>query len=201
MQAYTNEEHETLRKRIRAFAENVIAPRAQELDEKEEFSVELTRKMGEAGILGINMPTEYGGGGADTLSYIIAVEELARVDSSQAATVVAHNSLGLVPLLDYGSEEQKKRLLPQLTTGEHLWAFRLTEENAGSDARGTETSGAGGRPLGHQRRQTLHHQCGNAHHPGSYPAGNDPQRTGGTQADHHFGRERYAGFLDRAHAG
>src|SRR5690554_7010028 len=84
MQAYTNEEHETLRKRIRAFAENVIAPRAQELDEKEEFSVELTRKMGEAGILGINMPTEYGGGGADTLSYIIAVEELARVDSSQA---------------------------------------------------------------------------------------------------------------------
>lgn len=140
MQAYTNEEHEALRKRIRAFAENVIAPRAQELDEKEEFSVELTRKMGEAGILGINMPTEYGGGGADTLSYIIAVEELARVDSSQAATVVAHNSLGLVPLLDYGSEEQKTRLLPQLTTGEHLWAFGLTEENAGSDARGTETT-------------------------------------------------------------
>src|SRR5690554_7911863 len=91
------------------------------LDENEEFSVELTHKMGNAGILGLNMPKEYGGRGLDTLSYIIAVEELARVDSSQAATVVAHNSLGLVPILDYGTEEQKKRLLPQLTTGEHLW--------------------------------------------------------------------------------
>ena len=139
MDPLLNEQHEALRMEIREFAEKVIAPHAARLDEKEEFSVELTKKMSEQGILGMNMPRQYGGRGLDTLSYIIAVEELARVDSSQAATVVAHNSLGLVPILDYGSEEQKEKYLPQLTKGGKLWAFGLTEENAGSDARGTET--------------------------------------------------------------
>ncbi|NLX71759.1 MAG: acyl-CoA dehydrogenase [Bacteroidales bacterium] len=140
MDPLLNEQHEALRMEIREFAEKVIAPHAARLDEKEEFSVELTKKMSEQGILGMNMPRQYGGRGLDTLSYIIAVEELARVDSSQAATVVAHNSLGLVPILDYGSEEQKEKYLPQLTKGGKLWAFGLTEENAGSDARGTETT-------------------------------------------------------------
>lgn len=140
MDPLLNEKHEKLRREIREFAEQVIAPEAARLDEEEAFSVELTKKMGDAGIFGINIPQQYGGKGLDTLSYIIAVEELSRVDSSQAATVVAHNSLGLVPILDYGTQEQKDKYLPQLTTGEKLWAFGLTEENAGSDARGTETT-------------------------------------------------------------
>jgi alkylation response protein AidB-like acyl-CoA dehydrogenase len=140
MNPLLNEQHEALRSEIREFAEKVIAPEATRLDEEEAFSVELTKKMGDAGLFGINIPQQYGGKGLDTLSYIIAVEELSRVDSSQAATVVAHNSLGLVPILDYGTQEQKDKYLPQLTTGEKLWAFGLTEENAGSDARGTETT-------------------------------------------------------------
>ncbi len=140
MNPFLNEKHEALRSEIRKFAEKVIAPEAARLDEEEAFSVELTKKMGDAGLFGINIPQQYGGKGLDTLSYIIAVEELSRVDSSQAATVVAHNSLGLVPILDYGTQEQKDKYLPQLTSGEHLWAFGLTEENAGSDARGTETT-------------------------------------------------------------
>ena len=140
MDPLINKNHEILRKEIREFAEKVIAPEAARLDQEESFSVELTKKMGQAGLLGINIPKQYGGRSLDTLSYIIAVEELARVDSSQAATIVAHNSLGLVPILDYGTRQQKDKYLPQLTTGDHLWAFGLTEENAGSDARGTETT-------------------------------------------------------------
>ncbi|ASB47675.1 acyl-CoA dehydrogenase family protein [Alkalitalea saponilacus] len=140
MNPLTQKQHEELRHRIRNFAESEIAPEAEKLDSDERFSSELTRKMGQEGILGINVPKKYGGQELDTLSYIIAVEELARVDSSQAATVAAHNSLGLVPILDYGTEAQKEKYLPKLTTGEHLWAFGLTEENAGSDARGTETT-------------------------------------------------------------
>lgn len=135
-----NNEQEEERMRVRAFAEEVIAPKATQLDENEEFSSKLTKKMGKEGLLGMVAPKKYGGQEKDTLSYIIAVEELARVDSSQAATVVAHNSLGLVPIIDYGTNEQKEKYLPQLTTGEKLWGFGLTEENAGSDARGTETT-------------------------------------------------------------
>jgi alkylation response protein AidB-like acyl-CoA dehydrogenase len=95
--------------------------------------------MGELGLMGINLPVKYGGKGLDTLSYIIAVEELARIDSSQAATVAAHNSLGIYPIFRFGTEEQKEMFLPALTTGQKLWAFGLTEKNAGSDARGTES--------------------------------------------------------------
>jgi alkylation response protein AidB-like acyl-CoA dehydrogenase len=86
------------------------------------------------------LPEKYGGIGFDTLSYIIAVEELARVDGSHAATLAAHNSLGIGPLYYYGTEEQKQKYLPKLTTGENLWAFGLTEPNAGSDSRGTKTT-------------------------------------------------------------
>ena len=137
---YLTEAHEVLRARVRAFAENEIRPRAAELDEKEEFSVELTRLMGAQGFFGLMAPGELGGQELDTLSYIIVVEELARVDSSQAATVAAVNSLGIGPLLKYGTEEQKKRFIPPLCTGEKVWAFGLTEDNAGSDAMGSETS-------------------------------------------------------------
>ena len=117
----------------------MIKPVARELDEKMNFSVEVTQKMGEAGLLGIMIPEEFGGKGLDTLSYIIAVEELARVDGSQAATVAAHNSLGLHPIYKYGTLEQKKHYLPKLTSGMHLWAFGLTEPTAGSDAKGVKT--------------------------------------------------------------
>jgi alkylation response protein AidB-like acyl-CoA dehydrogenase len=95
--------------------------------------------MGKKGLLGIQIPQKYGGQGLDTLSYIIAVEELARVDGSQAATVAAHNSLGLYPIYKYGTEEQRQHYLPRLSSGEHLWAFGLTEPTAGSDAQGVKT--------------------------------------------------------------
>jgi len=124
------------RKRVRDFAEKEIHPVAIENDENEHFPVDLTRKMGEAGLFGIAIPKEYGGQGLDTLSYIIAVEELARVDSSPAATIAAHNSLGIAPIYSYGTEEQKKKFIPGLCTGEKLWAFGLTELTAGSDAKG-----------------------------------------------------------------
>ena len=140
MYIFLNEKQEEERLKVRAFAEEVIAPEAAILDEEERFSPELTIKMGQQGLLGLVAPKEYGGEGKSTLSYIIAVEELARVDSSQAATVVAHNSLGLIPIMDYGTTEQKEKYLPKLTSGRHLWAFGLTEENAGSDARGTEAT-------------------------------------------------------------
>lgn len=136
---YTTDEHEAIRKTIRAFAEKEIKPVAQKLDETEEFSVELTAKMGEMGLFGIVVPEEYGGQGLDYLTYVICVEELARVDSSQSATVAAHNSLGIGPLLTYGSNEQKEKYLPQLCTGKALWGFGLTEPDAGSDSRGTKT--------------------------------------------------------------
>lgn len=140
MHPFLTEAHETYRLKVRDFAEREIGPVAALLDEEERFSPELTREMGRAGLLGITIPKQYGGHGLDTLSYIIAVEELARIDGSQAATVAAHNSLGLAPILEYGTDEQRQKYLPQLTTGEHLWAFGLTEVKAGSDAKGTETT-------------------------------------------------------------
>ncbi|MEI7525959.1 MAG: acyl-CoA dehydrogenase family protein, partial [Mariniphaga sp.] len=130
------------RKKVREFAENVVKPLAVLQDEKEEFPVDLTIKMGEAGLFGITMPSKYGGQGLDYLSYIIAIEELARVDSSPAATIAAHNSLGITPIYTFGTEEQRLRYLPGLCTGEKLWAFGLTENNAGSDAKGVETEAA-----------------------------------------------------------
>ena len=133
------EEQELIRQTVRDFAEREIKPIAQELDEKAEFSYDLTEKMGELGLFGMYLPEKYGGQGMDTLSYIIAVEELARVDGSQAATLAAHNSLGIGPLYYYGNEEQKLKYLPKLCTGKGLWGFGLTEPGAGSDSRGTKT--------------------------------------------------------------
>jgi len=134
-----NEHHEALRMKVRDFAEQEIAPIASELDEKEMFSVDLSNKMGELGLFGITLPGKYGGAGLDTLSYIIAVEELARVDSSQAGIIASHNSLGISPIALFGSEAQKDKYLPELTTGKKLWAFGLTEPTAGSDSQGTKT--------------------------------------------------------------
>lgn len=132
--------HIELRSRIRHFAEKEIDPLAKELDEESKFSKVLTKRLGEMGLFGITIPKEYGGQNLDTLSYIIAVEELARVDSSQAATVAAHNSLGIAPIFNYGTEIQKSNLLPKLTSGDYVWAFGLTEAAAGSDATGVKTN-------------------------------------------------------------
>ena len=134
------DEQNMIRETVRDFAEREIKPVAQELDEKAEFSYDLTRKMGELGLFGMYLPEQYGGQGLDTLSYVIAVEELARIDGSQAATLAAHNSLGIGPLYYYGTEEQKMKYLPQLCIGDALWGFGLTEPNAGSDSRGTKTT-------------------------------------------------------------
>ena len=134
------EEQNMIRDTVRDFAEREIKPVAKELDEKAEFSYDITRRMGELGLFGMNIPEKYGGQGLDTLSYIIAVEELARVDGSQAATLAAHNSLGIGPLFYYGTEEQKMKYLPGLCKGDALWGFGLTEPNAGSDSRGTRTT-------------------------------------------------------------
>jgi alkylation response protein AidB-like acyl-CoA dehydrogenase len=133
-------EQEMIRKEVRKFAQSEIAPIALELDEKEEFSAALTRKMGEMGLFGMFVSEKYDGQGMDYLSYIIAVEEIARVDGSHAATVAAGNSLGIGPLYYFGTEEQKKKYLPPLCRGEALWGFGLTEPTAGSDAGGSKTT-------------------------------------------------------------
>ena len=139
MDPFLNEEHHIIRKAVRDFAEREIKPLAAELDEKEEFSPELTKKIGELGLFGMQIPEKYGGQGSDYLSYIIAVEEIARVDGSHAATLAAHNSLGIGPIYNFGTEEQKLKFLPGLCTGDELWAFGLTEPEAGSDSRGSKT--------------------------------------------------------------
>ena len=133
-------EQEILRNSVRQFAETEIKPVAAELDEKEAFSYETMKKMGELGLFGMFVSEEYGGQGMDYVSYIIATEEIARVDGSHAATVAAGNSLGIGPLYYFGNEEQKHKYLPALCAGEALWGFGLTEPNAGSDAGNSKTS-------------------------------------------------------------
>lgn len=133
------EEQNLTRQAVRDFAEKEIAPLAQELDEKETFSVELTQKMAQLGLLGCFVSEKYGGSNMGYVSYAIAVEELARVDGSQAATIAAGNSLGIGPIYYFGDEEQKNFWLPKLCSGENLAAFGLTEPEAGSDAGSSRT--------------------------------------------------------------
>ena len=138
--SFSESEQVTLiRRSVRAFAEKEIAAVARELDEKEQFSLDLTQKMANLGLFGMIIPERYGGQGMDYLSYIVAVEELARIDGSQAATIAAHNSLGCGPIFYFGSEEQKQRFLPGISSGGRLWAFGLSEADAGSDAQATKT--------------------------------------------------------------
>lgn len=134
------EEQDLTRRAVRHFAESEIAPVAQELDEREEFSVELTQKMAEIGLLGCCVPGKYGGADMGYMSYIIAVEELARIDGSQAATIAAANSLGVGPIYEFGNDKQKSEWLPRLCSGEMLAAFGLTEPEAGSDAGNSKTT-------------------------------------------------------------
>jgi short/branched chain acyl-CoA dehydrogenase len=134
------EEQNLTRQAVRDFAEKEIDPIARELDEKEQFSIELTRKMAELGLLGCFVPEKYGGSNMGYVSYIIVVEELARVDGSQAATIAAGNSLGIGPIYYFGNEKQRQEWLPKLCSGENLAAFGLTEPEAGSDAGSSRTS-------------------------------------------------------------
>jgi alkylation response protein AidB-like acyl-CoA dehydrogenase len=134
-----DQEHQLVRSTVREFAQQRVAPVAEELDHEGRFPYELVGELAELGLMGMTIPEEYGGAGADTVSYAIAVEELTRVDSSVAITLAAHHSLGTLPIYYYGSEEQKRELLPELASGKKLAAFGLTEPDAGSDAGATRT--------------------------------------------------------------
>jgi len=133
-------EHELVRRTVREFAEQKVAPVAAELDKEHRFPYDLVADLADLGLMGMPIPEEYGGAGADTLSYAIAVEELTRIDSSVAITLAAHTSLGTMPILLFGTEEQKRQWLPDLASGRKLAAFGLTEPGAGSDAAATRTT-------------------------------------------------------------
>jgi short/branched chain acyl-CoA dehydrogenase len=133
------DEQRLLRDTVREFARSEVAPVAEELDRTKSFPYELVEQMGKLGLMGIPFPEEFGGGGADTLAYAIAIEELARVDSSVCITVAAHTSLGTMPIHLWGTREQKEEWLPELCAGRRLAAFGLTEPEAGSDAGNTRT--------------------------------------------------------------
>jgi alkylation response protein AidB-like acyl-CoA dehydrogenase len=134
-----SDEQRDIQRLVRDFAEGEVRPVAEELDRAKSFPYAIVEQLGELGLMGIPYPQEYGGGGADNLSYALAIEELARVDSSVAVTVAAHTSLGTWPIFAFGSEAQKREWLPALCSGERLAAFGLTEPEAGSDAGNTRT--------------------------------------------------------------
>src|SRR5204863_9396124 len=134
-----SDEHELVRRTVRDFAVERVAPVAEKLDREHRFPYELVAELAELGLMGLPIPEEYGGAGGDTLSYAIAIEELTRIDSSLAITVAAHTSLGTMPIFLFGSEEQKRRWLPDLASGRKLAAFGLTEPGAGSDAGASQT--------------------------------------------------------------
>lgn len=134
-----SKQHEMARQLFKEFAETEVAPLAQETDETEQFPEETVKKMGKSGFLGIPVPKEYGGQGADILTYIMCVEELSKVCGTTGVVVSAHTSLCVDPILTYGTEEQKKKYLPDLCSGKKVGAFGLTEPGAGTDAQGVQT--------------------------------------------------------------
>lgn len=137
---YFNEEHKMLRKMVREFAINEIKPLAQKIDSEGLFPHESIKKMSALGLMGIPWDTKYGGNNMDTLSLVIAIEEIGKVCASTAATMMAHTSLGTAPIAVFGTEEQKQKYLPSLASGEKIGSFGLTEPNAGSDAGNTQTT-------------------------------------------------------------
>ncbi|MBV8172506.1 MAG: acyl-CoA dehydrogenase family protein, partial [Candidatus Eremiobacteraeota bacterium] len=128
-----------VQKLCREFAEAEIAPHAAKWDENSEFPLACVQKMAALGLLGLPIPEKYGGAGADTVSYALAVMEIGRADASVGITMAAHVSLGTSPFLSFGNEAQKQQYIPPLARGEKLWSFGLTEPNAGSDAGATAT--------------------------------------------------------------
>jgi alkylation response protein AidB-like acyl-CoA dehydrogenase len=137
---YLTPAHEQLRARVREFAVAEIAPVARQLDEESRFPWENVRKMADMGLFGVNVPTALGGQGHDYLSYILVIEELARVDASHSITISAHSTLGMSPIVSFGTDAQKQRFVPLLASGRVLGGFGLTEPGAGSDSGGTRTT-------------------------------------------------------------
>jgi butyryl-CoA dehydrogenase len=137
---YFSEQHFAVRDMVRAFAREKVAPVAARHDEESSFPWENVKEMGELGLLGVPWPEELGGAGFDTLSFMIAIEELAKVDASHSITISAHTTLGTSPIVNFGSREQVQRYVPLLASGKVLGGFGLTEEGAGSDAGGTRTT-------------------------------------------------------------
>ncbi|MEE9166794.1 MAG: acyl-CoA dehydrogenase family protein [Candidatus Neomarinimicrobiota bacterium] len=137
---FLSEEQLMLRDMVREFAVNEVAPIAAEIDRNSRFPREIVQRMSELGLMGIPIPEKYGGAGMDHVAYATAVCELAKICASTAITMAAHTSLGTTPILLIGSEEQKKKFLPKLASGEMIGAFGLTEPEAGSDARATKTT-------------------------------------------------------------
>ena len=134
-----NDEQEAIRNLCRDFGQEVVAPRAEEMDRTASFPYDIVEQMGNLGLLGIPFPEEYGGAGADTVSYALAVEEISRADASTGITMAAHTSLGASPFYLFGAEDQKQEFLTPLAQGKRLWGFGLTEPEAGSDAGGART--------------------------------------------------------------
>ncbi len=139
MDRYLNDDHRKLQNRVRDFAQEAIVPVARDLDERAEFPWENVKAMAEMGLLGVPIPEEYGGMGLDPLSYLLVVQELAKYDASHAITVSAHTTLGTTPILNFGTEEQKRRWIPLLAEGEVLGGFGLTEPGSGSDSGASRT--------------------------------------------------------------
>ncbi|MCD8190451.1 MAG: acyl-CoA dehydrogenase family protein, partial [Clostridiales bacterium] len=134
-----SKEQELVQKMYQEFAENEVKPLAQEVDEEERFPEETVKKMAKLGMMGIYFPKEYGGAGADVLSYVMAVEELSKVCGTTGVIVSAHTSLCAAPIFENGTPAQKEKYLPKLCSGEWLGAFGLTEPGAGTDAQGQQT--------------------------------------------------------------
>jgi alkylation response protein AidB-like acyl-CoA dehydrogenase len=134
-----SDEHRLIQSTVRDFAQQEVAPVAEDLDREKRFPYEIVAKLGDLGLMGIPFPQEYGGGGGDSLAYALAVEELTRIDSSVAITLCAHTSLGTQPIYLFGNEEQKTEWMPKLCSGSVLGAFGLTEPEAGSDAGNVRT--------------------------------------------------------------
>jgi alkylation response protein AidB-like acyl-CoA dehydrogenase len=134
------DEQRAIQRLARDFADGEVRPIAEEIDREHRFPYEVIQKAAEIGLMGIPYDEDYGGGGADNLSYALAIEELTRVDSSVAITVAAHTSLGTYPIYAFGSDEQKAHYLPDLCSGRKLWSFGLTEPEAGSDAGNVRTT-------------------------------------------------------------
>ena len=140
MDFHLTKEQLLVRKMYREFAETEVKPLAAEIDEEERFPMETVEKMAKLGMMGIYFPKEYGGAGGDVLSYAMCVEELAKVCGTTAVIVSAHTSLCCAPIFENGTEEQKKKYLPDLCSGKKIGAFGLTEPGAGTDAQGQQTT-------------------------------------------------------------
>src|SRR5437762_12788485 len=137
---YFSDHHFQVRDMVRDFAQQVVKPSARRYDVESAFPWDNVRRMADLGLFGIPWPEELGGAGMDYLSYIMVIHELAKVDASHAITVSAHTTLGTSPIVDFGTDEQKRRFVPFLASGKVLGGFGLTEPGAGSDAGGTKTT-------------------------------------------------------------